>query len=373
MSSFEEFKIFEIITNLKKSKIYASSAREIEKYKFYMCSENFKYIDKFTNDNKSILISTGGEFYAHYAENKYSYSTDIWGIRVKNKKILDKYLYFFLQSEKEEINPKGFQGSGLKHLDKDYLKDFKISVPNLDKQKKIIRFLSKFDEFIDVIKNKIEKLENLQNSLQNKFFKEVFLFNKNRKEKNKKYKLSEICNLNRGKFSHRPRNDPRFYGGKIPFIQTGDVPKNNIYIEKYSQTLNEKGLEVSKLFNKGTLVITIAANIGDIGLLNFDSCFPDSLVGITPINANKVDIFFILFFFKTYKKILDNIASKSTQKNINLELLNNIEIELPDIIQQKRIASIFSKNLKIIDYYKNKLDKIQSIKTFYIKEIFKNG
>ncbi len=373
MNNFEEFKVSELITNLKKSKIYASSAKEIERYKFYMCSEDFKYIDEYTNDHTSILISTGGEFYVHYAENKYSYSTDVWGIKVKSKKILDKYLYYYLHSKKEEINSKGFQGSGLKHLDKNYLKEFKIYVPNIEQQKKIISFFSKFDKFIHIIKNKIEKLENLQNSLQNRFFKEIFSFKKSTIENNNRYKLSEVCELSRGKFSHRPRNDPRFYGGKIPFIQTGDVPKYNIYIDTYSQTLNEKGLEVSKLFKKGTLVITIAANIGDVGILNFDTCFPDSLVGITPIDKNKTDILFILFFFKTYKKILDNIASKSTQKNINLELLNNIEIILPEINQQKKIASILSKNLKIIHYYNNKLHKIQSMKKFYIKEIFKNG
>ncbi|MCG9528930.1 hypothetical protein MCM45_20575, partial [Providencia rettgeri] len=52
------------------------------------------------------------------------------------------------------------------------------------------------------------------------------------------YPLSDLANLARGKFSVRPRNDPRYFGGNIPFIQTSDIVKSSIYVEKYSQTLN---------------------------------------------------------------------------------------------------------------------------------------
>jgi type I restriction enzyme S subunit len=94
--------------------------------------------------------------------------------------------------------------------------------------------------------------------------------------------LTEVATIERGKFAHRPRNAPEFYGGTIPFIQTGDVTASNGHITKHSQTLNEKGLSVSRVFPKGTIVITIAANIGFTAILDFDSAFPDSLIGITP-------------------------------------------------------------------------------------------
>ncbi|AXU07176.1 hypothetical protein GRX81_07225 [Rickettsia japonica] len=90
--------------------------------------------------------------------------------------------------------------------------------------------------------------------------------------------------IQRGKFSIRPRNDPRYYGGEIPFIQTGDIPQSSSDVRYYKQTLNEKGLKVSRLFPKGTIVLAIAANIGITVILDFDSAFPDSIVGITPKN-----------------------------------------------------------------------------------------
>ena len=68
-----------------------------------------------------------------------------------------------------------------------------------------------------------------------------------------KRKLIEMGTLSRGRSQHRPRNDSKLYGGKYPFIQTGDVKNSNLYIEKYSQTYNDFGLNQSKLWPENTL------------------------------------------------------------------------------------------------------------------------
>ena len=98
-------------------------------------------------------------------------------------------------------------------------------------------------------------------------------------------KLNEVAKIARGKFTPRPRNNPIYYNGDIPFVQTSDVVNANGKIEVYTQTLNEKGLAVSKLFPAGTTLITIAANIGHVGVLQIDMACPDSLIGITTNNA----------------------------------------------------------------------------------------
>ena len=82
-------------------------------------------------------------------------------------------------------------------------------------------------------------------------------------------KLGEIGTLERGRSQHRPRNDPRLFGGPYPFIQTGDVASANVYIMEHHQTLSEFGMEQSRMFSAGTLCITIAANIGDVAILSY--------------------------------------------------------------------------------------------------------
>lgn len=93
--------------------------------------------------------------------------------------------------------------------------------------------------------------------------------------------LPELGEFGRGVSKHRPRNDPKLLGGKYPLIQTGDVASANLYITSYTTTYSELGLTQSKMWDKGTLCITIAANIAKTAILNFDACFPDSIVGFS--------------------------------------------------------------------------------------------
>ena len=126
-------------------------------------------------------------------------------------------------------------------------------------------------------------------------------------------RLGDVATVERGKFAHRPRNEPRFYGGAIPFIQTGDVVKAIGEIREHSQTLNELGLSISKLFPAGTIIITIAANIGETAIASYPVAFPDSLVGITP---KGIDGSFLEYFLRIRKPYLNELAPESAQKNI---------------------------------------------------------
>ena len=149
--------------------------------------------------------------------------------------------------------------------------------------------------------------------------------------------LEESCEIQRGKFSHRPRNEPRFYGGKYPFIQTGDIVRAAGGKITYTQTLNEEGLSVSKVFQPPIVVITIAANIGDTAVLDFPSCFPDSVVGLIPKSG--IDVRFLELVMRAKKQHLNNIAPQAAQKNINIEILKTVEIPLPPLATQQAIVA----------------------------------
>lgn len=79
--------------------------------------------------------------------------------------------------------------------------------------------------------------------------------------------FQDVAILERGKFTARPRNDPKYYGGDIPFIQTGDVANSNGNISTFSQTLNQEGLKVSKLFSAGTIFLQLLQTLVMLGLL----------------------------------------------------------------------------------------------------------
>jgi type I restriction enzyme S subunit len=142
-------------------------------------------------------------------------------------------------------------------------------------------------------------------------------------------RFPELGTFGRGKSKHRPRNDAvLFQGGEHLLIQTGDVARSRGTIKTYSNKYNELGLAQSLKWPKGTLCITIAANIADSGILSFDACFPDSVVGFLPAEGFGNARYFE-YFIRTAKANLLEFAPATAQKNLNLEILTQVLIPLP--------------------------------------------
>lgn len=154
-------------------------------------------------------------------------------------------------------------------------------------------------------------------------------------------KLNELGFVGRGKSKHRPRNEPSLYGGKYPFIQTGDVKATDLYISEYSQTYNEKGLAQSKIWEPGTLCITIAANIAETAILKIPACFPDSIVGFIA-EPEKADVRFVKYYIDTIKLHMQNVSKGTTQDNLSLDKLLTFEFLTTPPQTQRKIAGILS-------------------------------
>lgn len=180
--------------------------------------------------------------------------------------------------------------------------------------------------------------------------------------------LKDISKIERGRFSPRPRNNPIYYNGEIPFVQTSDVVNANGKIEFFTQTLNKKGLAVSKLFPKGSILITIAANIGHCGVLQIDMACPDSLIGIKP-NKN-IDNYYLNYYLATHQKKMDYLAPEGAQKNINIEFLNPYKIPFPTLPEQQKIASFLSAVDEKIQQLSRKKELVEQYKKGVMQQLF---
>lgn len=181
-------------------------------------------------------------------------------------------------------------------------------------------------------------------------------------------KIKYVADIFRGKFTHRPRNDPSFYDGDYPFFQTGDVARAGKYLKDYRQTLNEKGLNVSTLIPKGTVVITIAANIGDVAILDLDACFPDSVVGFNP--KEMIDRDFLYFSLLIMKNKFMDSSIKNTQMNLNVERIGSNFICLPPLKLQSEVVKHIEKTELETDLavaiQKEQISKLKEYKTTLI-------
>jgi len=174
-------------------------------------------------------------------------------------------------------------------------------------------------------------------------------------------RLTDVGNLARGKSKHRPRNDPKLYSnGSIPLVQTGDVARSDGIITTYTALYNEIGLSQSQLWPKGTMCITIAANIADTGILGFDACFPDSVVGYTLLDQN-IDVKYFDFFIQTAKSHLEEFAPSTAQKNINLEILSQLQVPCPPAPEINRIVHRVQELNGLFDQLNARLKNSQTI------------
>ena len=185
----------------------------------------------------------------------------------------------------------------------------------------------------------------------------------------KEHRIDDLGIINRGKSKHRPRNDSRLFGGEYPFIQTADVKHANLYITDYSSTYSEFGLAQSKMWEKGTLCITIAANIAESAILGFDACFPDSVVGFLPYEG-KSDLKFVKYLLDEFKVYMQQISQGTTQDNLSLEKLRRVKFRAPDYETQKRIASILSAYDDLLENNNKRIKILEKMTESIYKEWF---
>ncbi len=182
-------------------------------------------------------------------------------------------------------------------------------------------------------------------------------------------KITDLGTVNRGKSKHRPRNDSLLYGGEYPFIQTADIKKANLYLSDYSQTYNEIGLKQSKLWKKGTLCFTIAANIADSAILDIDACFPDSIVGFLP-HENVSDTVYVKYLFDELKLYFQQISKGTTQDNLSLDKICRVKMRVPNYETQKKIALVLSAYDNLIENNNKRIKLLEQMAENLYKEWF---
>ena len=124
-------------------------------------------------------------------------------------------------------------------------------------------------------------------------------------------------------------------------MQTGEIKDANLYIRHHEQEYGDFGLKQSKLWNTGTLCITIAANIAETAILAYPMCFPDSIVGFSA-NHEKSSEKFMYYIFEYIKKSIQNAATGSIQDNINIDYLTSLDFKVPSKKYQDEMVMLLS-------------------------------
>ncbi|OFA33283.1 restriction endonuclease subunit S [Glaciecola punicea] len=247
-------------------------------------------------------------------------------------------------------------GMGIPHVNGNELKNSALVIPSDEEQQQIAQFLdhetAKIDTLIDkqqqlikllkekrqaVISHAVTKGLNPDAPMRDSGVEWLGEVPEHWTVKNYRY----ATQIYRGKFGHRPRNDPAFYEGEYPFIQTGDIARADKDILRFKQTLNERGISVSQKFPAGTLVMAIAANIGDTAILSFEAYAPDSVVGFKP--NHDVSLEFLRYSLIGALQALEQTSTQSTQANLNIDRIGTVQASFPPLKEQHKTVEMLDK------------------------------
>ncbi|HEY5370816.1 MAG TPA: restriction endonuclease subunit S [Hanamia sp.] len=291
-----------------------------------------------------------------------------------SKKVLNVFLKLWMQSESFQDSLKEYSGgAALQNVASvAILKNIEISLPPLPEQQRIVSILD--EAFAAIAKAKANAEQNLKNAkeLFESYLQRVF---ENKGQGWEEKTLAEISDtFGRGKSKHRPRNYEKLYGGNYPFIQTGDIRNCNHYITEYSQTYSELGLAQSKLWPSGTICITIAANIAETGVLAFDACFPDSVIGLV-VNDKLADRDFVEYLLQSFKARIQALGKGSAQANINMGTFENELFPFPPLKEQqaivKKLDALSAETKKLEAIYQKKIEDLDELKKAVLGKAFR--
>ena len=346
----------------------------LEKPKFVKLTEQTK---RFELKKGDILTSLTGNV-GRVAEIKASHLPAALNqrvARIKPKEDFDvdrSYLLHFLSSDAfSSFLEQEAHGAAQANVSPNAIKEVPFALPPLEEQKRIVSILDEAFEGLDRARENAEA--NLKSARE--LFESVLLsvFGK-MSDKNDLFLLKEVSkDFARGKSKHRPRNDKSLYGGKYPFIQTGDVRNAGHRVTAFTATYNEKGLAQSKLWPSGTVCITIAANIAETSILSFDACFPDSVIGMVPDEA-KTSSDYVEYVLQFFQKRLKAAGEGAAQENINLKTFESEYFPFPSLTKQSSAISKLNTaseiQQKIRENYTSKLQDISDLRQSLLQKAF---
>ena len=151
------------------------------------------------------------------------------------------------------------------------------------------------------------------------------------------YKLKDLATIKRGS-SPRPISDFIVEFG-YPWLKIADFSLHDRFVYETKEFIKPEGLKNTKYVKKGTLVVTNSATPGIPIFLGKDMCLHDGFLYFEEVSP-KVDLEYLYYFILFSRKKLVGLGNGSIFVNLKKEILENYEIDLPPIEQQKKIAAV---------------------------------
>lgn len=266
------------------------------------------------------------------------------------------------------------KGTSQKVLSITDLKKITVTIPTLPEQEKIADFLSNYDRMIDVQSQRVEAMKTRKKGLLQKIFSQEIRF---RDDEGKEFpeweekKLGEVTLIERGA---SPRPIEKYITSNdegINWIKIGDAPIDGNVISNVKEKITDEGASKSRAVKKGDLILSNSMSYGRPYLLNVDGCIHDGWVLIRN-SQNKFDSAFLLHFLSSpfVKMQYERLSNQGVVSNLNKELVKSVDVYIPALPEQQKIADFFNAVNKQIEVEEKRLETMKNIKKGLLQQMF---
>lgn len=184
-------------------------------------------------------------------------------------------------------------------------------------------------------------------------------------------RLGEIAQVIRGA-SPRPKGNPKYFGGDIPWIMISDISKEEgKYISETRDTVTNEGAKKSRYLKAGTLILSNSGTVCVPKILAVDGCIHDGFVAF-PNLTEDINILYLYYFFDHIRpKVIQENRQGVTQINLNTSIVKEILIPLPPLPEQQRIVAKIEELFTNLDAGMKALEKVKTQLKRYRQAILK--
>lgn len=386
MSKWIEKKIGDLIIEKTKSKIQVADATGFGEFPFFTSGDSVLLHNQKLTENENIYLATGGIANVKYYDGEASFSTDTYAISAKSE-FDTKFLYYYLSKNIGFINNNYFEGSGLKHLQKNDLKEWRLSLPeDIEEQKRIAGILSKTDELIDATQALIDKQKKIKTGLMQTLLTCGIDDNGTiRTPETHKFKDSELgpipdeweC-VELGKYCKNivdcPHSSPEYLDYGVFVARTSDI-KNGNFLQESCSKVSEQEYQnrISRLEPMaGDVIFTREAPVGESFVVpqNMRICLGQRVM-LFRTNKEKLNPYYLVAFLYSnpIQEFFRSINTGLTVQHVNVKDMKALVLLSPSILEQERIVSILQQQDQVIKDLESEKQKYIDIKNGLMSDL----
>ncbi|MFI0399809.1 MAG: restriction endonuclease subunit S [Thiolinea sp.] len=348
----------------------------------FFTNENWYYSDLELDENK--YCENGDLLYAWSASfapkiwigEKVIYHYHIWKV-VEKKDIHKKFLFILLDYETEKMKSQSANGLGLLHITKGTIEGWKCNLPEFDEQQKIADCLSSIDELITAQTQKLDTLKTHKKGLMQQLFpaegetvpKLRFPEFRDAREWEEKRLVQLTTKISDG-IHTTPVYDEN---GEYFFINGNNLANGKILVDEKTKRVNKDEFNKHKKpLDLNSILISINGTIGNLAFFNHEqvilgksACF----INVDQKLASKVFIYYMLQTEKIKSSLIAELTG-STIKNLSLGTIKNLELTIPTLSEQGKIADCLASVDALIAAQAQKIEALKQHKKGLMQQLF---